>query len=226
LSRASLQWRPRSANKPTVERAAFFLTISQAMCVLILLRDLHPDYPLLVASNREEDPKRSTMPPGLKVLGERRALCPQDRRFGGTWIGINDRGLVVALTNAPGKSDPDALSRGLVSLEALAQETPSDAMGAVAELLDISPARPFQLLVADDQDCRYASFVHGQYESRIVSDPLVIMTNELTPERCEIQKLATWVQEHGRHETDVEALLDHLVVTLATGKGRDKETGG
>ena len=195
------------------------------MCVLLLFRDLHPDFPVIVASNREEDPMRSTMPPGLKVLGAQRALCPQDRRYGGTWVGVNDAGLVAAITNAPGRSDPEALSRGIVALEALSHRNPREAVQGVEEMLEEVPSRPFQLLVSDADDCRYARFAGEHFESDIETDRVIAMSNLLEPSRCEVRGVLPWYEEVAGTHTDIESLLDRLVVTLATGRGRDRETG-
>ena len=89
--------------------------------------------------------------PAVHDLGGRRVLCPTDGDHGGTWIGINQHGVAVALLNG----DPQAprgkgpfRSRGLVALEALRQPTAKDA-ASVCELLDCSTVQPFTMFAID-----------------------------------------------------------------------------
>src|SRR5688500_17186994 len=72
------------------------------MCLLIVLLGVDPEFPLLVASNRDERRERRAAPPGLWVGERRRVLSPRDRRAGGTWLGVNDRGMVAGITNVHG----------------------------------------------------------------------------------------------------------------------------
>ena len=72
------------------------------MCLLILFRDVDPNFPLLVASNRDEHRERRASPPGLFVGRRHRMLSPRDRRAGGTWMAVSDTGGFAALTNLAG----------------------------------------------------------------------------------------------------------------------------
>src|SRR5277367_3164750 len=70
------------------------------MCLLAVFLRVLPGAPILLAANREESLSRPTAPP------ERRAAAPQmicclDLVAGGTWLGVNQHGLVVAITNRP-----------------------------------------------------------------------------------------------------------------------------
>ncbi len=58
------------------------------MCLLILLRGVDPEYPLIVASNRDEQRSRRSAPPGLFVGQNNRILTPPDRQAQGTRMGI------------------------------------------------------------------------------------------------------------------------------------------
>ncbi len=165
------------------------------------------------------------MPPGLRILGERRALCPRDRRHGGSWAGVNDLGLVAAITNAPGYIDPEALSRGHVVFEALSCNTPLEAVKGIEELLSERPSRPFQLLLSDADDCRYLRYVDGCLESRVEKGPVVSMSNLIGPERCELCGAMGLYDEVAGTNHDIESLLDRLGVTMASGRGRDRESG-
>ena len=78
-----------------------------------------PDAPLLIALNREEDPARESLPPKIQS-GRPRSVCGIDQLHGGTWAGVNQHGLFVAVINCPKKVLPaEPRSRGLLCRELL-----------------------------------------------------------------------------------------------------------
>ena len=87
------------------------------MCVLAIWLGVDPETPLLVGANRDEAVDRPSKPPHEIEPG---IVAGQDLTGGGTWLGINAHGLLVAVTNRrqPARS-PDSWSRGLLALEAL-----------------------------------------------------------------------------------------------------------
>jgi len=102
------------------------------MCLLILLRDVVPNWPLVVAANREERFDRPTERPTLlnrtpSVFGGK------DLRAGGTWLAVNQWGMLCAVTNRPRQEAPAdrVRSRGLLCLDASRQKSPI----AVADLM-------------------------------------------------------------------------------------------
>ena len=76
------------------------------MCLLGVVLHAIPDSPLLVLANREELYARpSTAPDILRPPAPLPAwLGGVDLVAGGTWLGVNALGLVVAVTNRPGRS--------------------------------------------------------------------------------------------------------------------------
>jgi uncharacterized protein with NRDE domain len=89
------------------------------MCLLAILYRMVPDAPLLVAANREEFFDRPFDPPAI-LPGRVRSLAGIDRRAGGTWLGLNEIGLVAAVTNRPLENPPaDPRSRGQLCREML-----------------------------------------------------------------------------------------------------------
>lgn len=58
----------------------------------------HPDYPLIVAANRDEFYDRPTAPAGFWDDAPA-VLAGRDLKAGGTWLGINRRGRFAAVTN-------------------------------------------------------------------------------------------------------------------------------
>src|SRR5439155_7776802 len=78
------------------------------------------DAPLIVGANREEFYSRGGEPPQV-LVGPGAAVGGRDPIGGGTWLGVNSRGVLVAVTNRP-KSQPPAQprSRGLLARDLLA----------------------------------------------------------------------------------------------------------
>ena len=82
------------------------------MCILFIAIKQHPEYPLVIAANRDEFHARPTQ--RSHFWPHSNVLAGKDLSAGGTWMGINTQGNIAALTNirAPGKENKDALSRG------------------------------------------------------------------------------------------------------------------
>lgn len=119
------------------------------MCTLVLAHGLWPSAPLLVAANRDEAWRRKSESPRPGESGARRIYAPRDIQAGGTWLGVNDAGLFVGITNRFG-APPDARkrSRGLLVMEALAASTRDEAIDA-AFSRGARAHNPFHLAVAD-----------------------------------------------------------------------------
>lgn len=65
------------------------------MCTLFIAIDVHPDYPLIVAGNRDEFYQRETAP--LQDWGE--IVGGRDLQQGGHWLAVDKLGRWAALTN-------------------------------------------------------------------------------------------------------------------------------
>jgi len=83
------------------------------VCLILLAWRAHPDYPLVVAANRDEFFSRPTAAaaPWPEARG---VFAGRDLQGGGTWLGIGRGGRFAALTNYrdPASQRPDAASRG------------------------------------------------------------------------------------------------------------------
>jgi uncharacterized protein with NRDE domain len=127
------------------------------MCTLAIYYHVFADYPVVVAANRDEFLDRAALPPTL--LSDRpRIIGGKDLRANGTWLGINEHGLVAGLLNRriadSGPSDANLRSRGLLTLDALQHSNAADS----AHYLAVQRARDynsFNLLMAS----REAAFV-------------------------------------------------------------------
>lgn len=91
------------------------------MCTIAVLHGVHPEFPVVVASNRDEAYDRPAT--GPEVLAREPVLVAggRDPVGGGTWTGVTATGLFVGLTNQRSfrPPDPTRRSRGAVVLDAL-----------------------------------------------------------------------------------------------------------
>lgn len=120
------------------------------MCTLVILRRPDHEWPLIIAANRDEMADRPSSPPGRHWPDRPRVTAGRDDLSGGTWLGINDYGLVAGVLNRVGSLGPrpEYRSRGELPLEALDH---AEAAVAAEALSHANPAafRSFNLVIAD-----------------------------------------------------------------------------
>ena len=119
------------------------------MCLAVVAWQSHPDYPLVLAANRDEFYARSTRPAswwGHSVA----LLAGRDEEAGGTWLGITRAGRLAMLTNVrkPSERNPHAPSRGLLTVEALQSAQPAP-VWLRAQAQRLAGYNGFNLLIAD-----------------------------------------------------------------------------
>jgi len=128
------------------------------MCLLALQYKVARDAPVLVAQNREEFYDRPSQPPRIQP-GRPRVLCGIDRKAGGTWLGVNQFGLFVAVANRPKLAvPPEPRSRGLLCRELLNCETAVKAADCCARELRTGQYAGANFICVD---ARNALVVHG-----------------------------------------------------------------
>lgn len=123
------------------------------MCTIVLLRRPGHGWPLMLAANRDEMLTRGTLPPGCHWPDQPQVIAGRDLEAGGTWLGLNDRGLVAAISNRRGSLGParGMRSRGELPLKVLAHDSAARAAADLGEL-DAGLYRPFNLVIADCRD--------------------------------------------------------------------------
>ena len=103
----------------------------------------------IFTSNRDESPKRSTIPPEIYEVNHTKLLFPKDEKAGGTWIGISDKKRLICLLNggfyAHIPKQNYRLSRGIVVTKLLTAED------VVSELksFNFKDIEPFTIIVVD-----------------------------------------------------------------------------
>lgn len=121
------------------------------MCTLVLLHRPGQTWPLIAASNRDEMQDRPSRGPGRWWDDRPEIVAGQDVLAGGSWLGVNDFGVMAAVLNRAGTLGPlnSKRSRGELVLEALDH---ADADQAALALSGIAGGayRPFNLVIADN----------------------------------------------------------------------------
>lgn len=125
------------------------------MCLILFAHRVHPEFPLLLAANRDEFLDRPTSPMQWRTD----VACGQDERSGGTWIGVQRSGRWAAVTNFRGKRESQLTpesprSRGELVWDFLnGSESPADYMERVRKQSSKYPG--FNLLVSDLEEVFY-----------------------------------------------------------------------
>ena len=123
------------------------------MCLLIALFRMIPEAPLMVAANRDERLDRAAVAMTVLREGGPRILGGRDELAGGTWLAVNEHGVVAGLTNQPSADgrDPAKRSRGELPLAFAGYDSAAEAVAAVAEKLEPERYNPCWMLVGDRQ---------------------------------------------------------------------------
>jgi uncharacterized protein with NRDE domain len=136
------------------------------MCLILVAWRVHPQFPCVLAANRDEFFGRPTAEADWWE-GSSGILAGRDLQAGGTWLGVTRSGRMAALTNFrdPAVANPEAPSRGALVTAFL------EAGGTTRAGLDLIAARgarcnPFNVLCTD-------GFELGVYESQTRSARLL-----------------------------------------------------
>jgi uncharacterized protein with NRDE domain len=135
------------------------------VCTLIACYQLFATHPIVVAANRDEHYTRKARAP--HVIHQRpRIYAGRDEHAGGTWLGVNEFGLVVGILNrhSPQPQDPARRSRGLLCLDLLRQK---DASAARDTLIADARAHPYNSYYVFWADAEHAYVAHNEGEITI-----------------------------------------------------------
>jgi uncharacterized protein with NRDE domain len=139
------------------------------VCTLALYFRQFVEYPLLVAANRDEHFDRPSAAPAL-IEGNPKIVAGRDLRAGGTWLGVNEHGLLAGILNR--RINGDALpttvarSRGALCMELLQLNSAQ----AARQRIDADRYRynPFTIVFAD----KHNAYVAYNDEEKIISQVL------------------------------------------------------
>ena len=191
------------------------------------------DAHLAVAANRDESLSRPSSGPAVRGDSPW-VFAPRDEEAGGTWIGYNEAGLFVALTNRWTRSVTDGeRSRGLLVRDALDRADADAVVSFVREETDQRRYEPFHLVVADAD--RALLVEHDRTQSVTDLAPGVYVVGNTgwcgvrdgPNDASEAQRITSFFvpgdrPEHGREQArNDERVLETLVETAATVDGAD-----
>jgi uncharacterized protein with NRDE domain len=123
------------------------------MCTLVVLRRPGHDWPLILGANRDEMIARPWRAPGRHWPDRPDVVAGLDELAGGSWLGLNEHGVIAGILNRFGTLGPapGQRSRGELVLEALDHADARDAAAALAQI-DPRAYRPFNMIIADNRD--------------------------------------------------------------------------
>lgn len=151
------------------------------MCTIVILRRPGHAWPLIVAANRDEMLDRPWLSPARHWSDRPEVIAGIDELAGGTWIGMNDYGVMAAILNRRGSLGPAEgyRSRGELPLEALDH---ADASTAAEALAEINPDgyRPFNLIVADNQDAYWLKVAAAEWGAHADLNPIPVGLSLIT----------------------------------------------
>ena len=121
------------------------------MCLLVFAWQVDGPDGLTVAANRDERLDRAASPFGVLRPEDPKIVGGRDDVGGGTWLAVNEHGVVAGLTNrpSPGGRDPDKSSRGALPLIAAGGRTASDGVEALVRTIRTDRYNPALMLVGD-----------------------------------------------------------------------------
>lgn len=187
------------------------------MCLIALAYKVHPDFPLIVAANRDEFLKRPTSK--LHFWHDApHILAGRDEQAGGTWLGLHAKGHFAALTNYRDmhRKDPEGPSRGALVRHALDHGTRHENTSVYAG---------FNLLYGPVDALRYHSNISG--DDRPLEPGIHGLSNHLLNTPWPKVQLAKHGMEEALHSgtPSVEELFELLADHTQAREGELPETG-
>ncbi len=192
------------------------------MCTIVILRHIHPEWPLVLAANRDELYARPADGPRVLSAAPRLIVGGRDLERQGTWMGVTDGGFFVGLTNQRGSANLTRAprSRGEVVLNALSAGSVEETDRYLSSL-DAREYNPFNLLYGDAGQLRvaYARPDSERIQREDVPPGVHVLPNDVLdtpamPKVARARKLAEKAARKPWPET-VEALqaalADHLL---------------
>jgi uncharacterized protein with NRDE domain len=155
------------------------------MCTLAFYFHVFPRYRIVVAANRDESLTRPSSLP-IQLHSSPWIYGGRDLLAGGTWLGINESGLVAAVLNrqTPEPIDPQRRSRGLLCLEALTYPSATAAL----QFVTAEPARRYNacnVLLADHTTAYVAHTRDGAFQVSPLPPGVYLITNsDANDPRC------------------------------------------
>lgn len=143
------------------------------MCTVVVLRRPGHRWPVILGANRDEMVDRAWSPPARHWPDRPETVAGLDHEAGGSWLGINDFGVVATVLNRRHSLGPaaDKRSRGELVLEALDHADAEAAASALAHL-DARAYRAFNMLICDNRSAYWIKGLGDAGEGRALVAPV------------------------------------------------------
>lgn len=173
------------------------------MCVVVVGLDVHPEWPLLVAGNRDEYHARASDPVHIwpDATG---IIAGRDLVSGGTWMGVSKAGRFAVVTNIrdPQGPDPAKESRGALVADWLAD---------AARPEELDGFNPFNLIIGDMAQAEYFANRPAAVR-RVLSTGIQLFSNapdgDPWPRKDRLElAFATWLSNGAGHPEQIFDLL-------------------
>mgnify|MGYP001159986010 CR=1 FL=1 len=121
------------------------------MCSIVILKQSDSEWPLIIGANRDEMENRKCLPPARHWDDRPHVFAGKDIEAGGTWLGVNDYGVIAAIMNRVDSLGPmeSKRTRGELVLEALDHSDASESLNALIEV-EKDSYRGFNMFIADN----------------------------------------------------------------------------
>jgi hypothetical protein len=134
------------------------------MCLIIAYSRAVAAWPLVFAANRDELRARPAIAMDILHEGEPLILGGRDLVANGTWLAVNEWGVVAALTNDPSTlpaRDPSRRSRGEIPLRLARHRTAREAIAELHRTVRADEYNACFVLVGDRQTLHYLALGAG-----------------------------------------------------------------
>ena len=189
------------------------------MCLFALFFRVVEDAPLVAGANREEEYARGGEPPQI-LVGPVRAVGGRDPKGGGTWFGVNEHGVLAAVTNRP-KSElpPKPRSRGLLVRDLLTSATAKLAADKAAAELDRDLYAGCNVVCAD-KDNAYVLHSGDWLRVRPLPPGIHVLTSHDVNDESDrrIGHSLWWLNQRG-YETSQDCIAALKELCAQTGNG-------
>lgn len=181
------------------------------VCSLLLAWNAIEDAPILLAANRDESYDRPATGPRM-LNADPCAIAPLDEAGGGTWLGVNDHELVVAIANRDDGPEGER-SRGQLVRDLLSVDTADEARTYLASLLGEHRYAGFHLLLLDPERAFYVTW-DGELDGQSLTPGVHLLDNDGLDEGSTIPRTVRGSLEPGVGE-EPQAWLDRATDILA-----------
>lgn len=177
------------------------------MCLMVLQYRTVAAAPVLLAANREEYFGRDATVPAIQP-GKPRVICGIDRQAGGTWLGVNQHGLVVGVTNRVKSNLPkQPRSRGLLCRDLLNCATAAEAIQVAQDELNSGRYAGANYLCCDRKTA--AVVCGGDQVTTVPLEPGVhVLSNGDVNDRCDSRHRFARTFVAMRYPSTIRAFLD------------------